>query len=757
MNENETWFSKTYPQHKDKKIAYFCAEFGVHESIPIYSGGLGVLAGDHTKSASDLGIPFIGVGLLYRQGYFDQAIDYDGSQKNEYFWHDFTEMPIELLKDENGEDIVIDVDIAGKKLFARAWKMTVGRVKIYLLDADIEQNTPEMREITYKLYGGGHDMRISQEILLGIGGVRLLKKLGEDPYVWHMNEGHSVFLALERIRNMINEKGLGFYEALEAVRANTLFTTHTPVPAGNDAFPLNLMEKYFGNYWTELKISRQQFMELGVQKMPEGFELFSLTILALKVAGRANGVSRLHGDVSSKLWQEVWKDIPPCENPITYVTNGVHTLSWMNKDMRILLNKYLGDNWHNNITDLKMWEKIDEIPDEELWEMHNKNKRRMIDYIRMVIKRQFRRYNFSQFDIDAVDTLMDENALIIGFARRFATYKRATLIFRNIERLKRIFNLEGKKIHIIFSGKAHPADKGGQALIKKIHEIARQEGFQGKIFFIENYSLHVARYMVRGVDVWLNNPRRPLEASGTSGQKVPVNGGVNFSILDGWWDEGYNGKNGFAINPDVITVEDDEEQADIDANSLYEVLEKEVIRIFYERENGLPKKWIKIMKESIKSVVPVFSTANMVSNYTSKLYVPCMESAEVFSKNDFEIAKKVASDKFNIRTNFSGVRVEKFENTLKNEGKVGEGGKVVVEINPGNLNENYLSLEFCVYDKNENVIDVKEFELKEKSSNLKYEIEYRFEKSGEFKYGIRIVPKYENYIHKYELGMAYWL
>lgn len=761
MNQTDTWFNKNHSDKKENKIAYFCAEFGVHESVPIYSGGLGVLAGDHAKSASDLGLPFLGVGLLYRQGYFEQEIDNEGNQKNEFFSHKFSEMPISLVKDEKGQEVIIDVDIQDRKLYARAWKMQVGRIPLYLLDADIDRNTEKDREITFKLYGGDQEMRISQEILLGIGGVRLLEKLDIKPSVWHMNEGHSVFLGLERIKKIIEEKKLSFYEALELVRADTIFTTHTPVPAGNDAFPLSLKDKYFKKYWESVGLSRQQFMELGLQVMPEGFELFSLTILAFRIAGRANGVSKLHGDVSSNLWKEVWKDIPEKENPVDFVTNGVHTLSWMAPEFQDMMDKYLGEDWKYFISKEKTWEGIDKIPAAELWETHKKLKIKLIDFMRNWIKNQKSRNLVSMNDINQVDTFFDPDALIIGFARRFATYKRATLIFRDLERLRKILSKDGKKIHLVFSGKAHPADKGGQALVKSIHEIAKMEGFQGKIFFLENYSLRVSRYLVAGVDVWLNNPRRPLEASGTSGQKVPVNGGLNFSILDGWWDEGFNGKNGWAINPEVKTFEDEETQAIVDCNSLYDILENDILEMYYQRDkDGLPQEWIQFMKESMKTVCPVFSTDNMVMNYCKKLYIPAINTGQLYNENNNAAAKTAATKKYDIMSYWNSITVEKTEglDTINDKILPGQNIKLSVVVNPGKISSENIKVQFCIYDNSENPVEIIDFNSKsEKDGNMIYSLDYKWKNSGTFYAGVRIIPCFDNIIHPYEFGLAYWI
>ncbi|MCK4777970.1 MAG: alpha-glucan family phosphorylase, partial [Actinomycetia bacterium] len=462
-------------------------------------------------------------------------------------------------------------------------------------------------------------MRISQEIILGIGGVKTLKALGIEPDVWHMNEGHSVFLGLERIRNKVKEQGINFYEALEAVRSNTIFTTHTPVPAGNDAFPLTLKDKFFQKYWQEVGINRHNFMDLGLQVQPEGYEIFSLTILAFKLSGRANGVSELHGKVSRHIWKRMWPFIPEEEIPIIHITNGIHTFSWLSKEMSALYDKYLSKDWKDYITHPEIWEKVEEIPDKDMWDTRLKIKEKMFKYLSHKLKSQCRRNEEHPKMIKCYEDIFSTKALVIGFARRFATYKRATLIFENKERLLKLLSDPDRPVYLVFAGKAHPADEPGQALIKEIYDISRSPEFFGKVFFIEDYNIKLAKKLVHGVDVWLNTPRRPLEASGTSGQKVPVNGGLNLSILDGWWCEGYNGENGWAIGTEEENI-GHEQQDRIDRESLYDILEYEVIPAFFERdENGLPQKWIKLMKNSIKSVIPKFSTDRMVKDYADKL------------------------------------------------------------------------------------------------------------------------------------------
>ena len=545
INSKITWFSKKYPNNKNDLIAYFSAEYGLDEILPIYSGGLGILSGDHLKSASDLGIPLVAVGLLYKNGYFHQKINGNGVQETEYYDIDISSLPILPVTDYEGKDVVISIKLPKKKLYLKVWKIIVGRVNLYLLDSDIEENIEEYRKITKALYGGDQEMRICQEIVLGMAGVELLKTLGMEPIVYHMNEGHSAFLTLKLIEDIIKEKKVSFEIARDIVSSKTVFTTHTPVPAGNDIFPLNLVEKYFKDYWNELGITKTDFLKLGM-KPKTGLENgFNMGILALKIAGKKNGVSKLHGAVSRELFGEIWPNIAANESPITYVTNGIHTCTWLAPSLKKLYNKYLMPYWQDNIQNDATWERIKAIPDEKLWEEHNIRKQKLLEIVKDATISRLRRNGYNYEEIHKIVSGLNPNALTIGFARRFATYKRATLIFKDLERITQIFSNAEKPVQIIFAGKAHPADKEGQDLIKFIHEISMKPQFKGKVFLLENYNIAMSRYLVSGVDVWLNNPRRPMEASGTSGQKASVNGVINLSVLDGWWAEGYNSKNGW--------------------------------------------------------------------------------------------------------------------------------------------------------------------------------------------------------------------
>ena len=570
------------------------------QTIPIYSGGLGILSGDHLKSASDLGIPLVAVGLLYKNGYFHQKINGYGDQETEYNNIELSDLPIKSVKDENGEELKINVKFGKRKVYLKVWQINVGRIKLYLLDSDIDENSPEDREVTLKLYGGDQEMRIKQEIVLGMGGTNLLTRaLGLNPTVYHMNEGHSAFLILELIKNIIKEKKVSFEVAKDIASSKTVFTTHTPVPAGNDIFPIGLVEKYFKEFWPRLNLDREEFLKLGMKPCTELETGFNMGILALKVAGKKNGVSKLHGAVSRELFGDVWPEIAANESPITYVTNGIHTCSWLAPSLKELYNKYLIPYWQDNIYKDEVWENINNIPNQELWGIHQQRKQKLLDIVKESTTNRLRRSGYSYEEINDITSKLNPNALTIGFARRFATYKRATLIFRDLERITQILNNADRPVQLIFAGKAHPADKEGQDLIKRIHEISMMPQFKGKIFLLENYNIAMSRYLVSGVDIWLNNPRRPMEASGTSGQKASVNGVINFSVLDGWWAEGYNQENGWTIgtNAEFTSYE---EQDDADSQSMYRTLEEKIIPTYYSKDENIEELAIKSVENLIE-------------------------------------------------------------------------------------------------------------------------------------------------------------
>ena len=640
MNSKNTWFANNYPENKNDLIAYFSAEYGLDRTIPIYSGGLGILSGDHLKSASDLGIPLVAVGLLYKNGYFHQKINGYGDQETEYINIELSNLPINPVKDKNGEDLIIYVKFPKRRLYLKVWQINVGRIKLYLLDSDIEKNNPEDRDVTLRLYGGDQEMRIRQEIVLGMGGTNLLTRaLGLNPTIYHMNEGHSAFLILELIKNIIRDKQVSFDVARDIASSKTVFTTHTPVPAGNDIFPLDLVDKYFKDFWPRLGLDREEFLRLGMKPSQILEPGFNMGILALKVAGKKNGVSKLHGAVSRELFGDVWPDIAANESPITYVTNGIHTCSWLSPKLKELYNKYLMPYWQDNIHEDKVWEKINNIPDKTLWETHQDRKEKLLKLVKDNTTQRLRRSGYSYEEINEITSKLNPNALTIGFARRFATYKRATLIFKDLERITQILNNSEKPVQLIFAGKAHPADKEGQDLIKRIHEISMMPQFKGKIFLLENYNIAMSQYLVSGVDVWLNNPRRPMEASGTSGQKASVNGVINFSVLDGWWAEGYNQENGWTIGTNA-EYNSYEEQDIADSQSMYHTLEDKIIPTYYNKnEEGISPKWIRIMKNSIISTGGKYSTARMLVDYTNNLYMPLCNLTKKYYKNVDTVAE----------------------------------------------------------------------------------------------------------------------
>ncbi len=628
MGEKETWFVKNYPEvTAGQSIAYFSFEFGLHESIPAYAGGLGILAGDHLKESSDMGIPLEAIGFIYNQGYFVQKITEDGWQETSNFYLDFNKLPMIPILDEKDKPILISVQLPGREIKARIWQIQVGRVPLYLLDTNISENSSFDQQLTAKLYTSDLETRISQEILLGMGGVRVMRALGYNPTVWHMNEGHSAFLSVERCAELVRQ-GKTFEEAKEIVRKGNVFTTHTPVPAGNDKFPVWLVEKYFSQIWPDLGLTREQFIDLAKEASPYG-DQFTMPILALRLSERCNAVSELHGQVSRNMWHFLWPDRKVEEVPITHITNGVHTFSWLSRRMGILFDEYLGTEWRLDPSNPKVWEKVDSIPDAELWAVKRHQKRKLMRFINDKARAQWLTGEVHPVQTIAAGVLLDADALTIGFARRFPTYKRGYLILRDYERLLRIINNVDAPVQIIFSGKAHPADEPGKLIVQQLYRAIKDHRTGGRMVFVENYDMDIARHLVQGVDVWLNTPRRPMEASGTSGMKAAMNGCLNFSVLDGWWHEGYNGKNGWAIGDDK-TYESDEKQDEMDALSLYETLEDQIVPIYYSNrsENGVPTTWMSWVKEAIRTLSPQFSTRRMVGDYVREMYIPAIKESE---------------------------------------------------------------------------------------------------------------------------------
>ena len=764
MQTKETWFSKNYPNNANDLIAYFSAEYGIDEIIPIYSGGLGILSGDHLKSASDLGLPFVAVGLLYKNGYFNQKIDGYGTQKTEYTNIDLDNLPILPVKDENGEDLIIDVDFPDRKLYLKIWKIVVGRISLYLMDSDIDKNIAEDRVVTLRLYGGDQEMRIRQEIVLGMAGIKLLRRLGLKPSVYHMNEGHSAFLTLEVIKDVMEEKQVSFEVAKSMCSAKTVFTTHTPVPAGNDIFPIELVEKYFKDFWPRLGLTREEFLKLGMKPCDNLEPGFNMGILALKIAGKKNGVSKLHGEVSRELFSEVWPHIAPNESPITYVTNGIHTCTWLAPKLKDLYNKYLIPYWQDNIHEDDVWKKIDTIPDDKLWEVHMERKQKLINVIKQNLINRLRREGVSYDAIGEALANLHPDTLMIGFARRFATYKRATLIFKDLERITQILNNSEKPVQLIFAGKAHPADKEGQDLIKRIHEISMMPQFKGKIFLLENYNIAMSQYLVSGVDVWLNNPRRPMEASGTSGQKASVNGVVNFSVLDGWWAEGYNQKNGWTIGTNA-EYPSYEEQDIADSQSMYYTLENKIIPAYYAKdENGISKKWMQYMKNSIMSTGGKYSTARMVVDYTNQLYIPLCNLTKKYYTN-LESVTEYSVWKKDITTNWKDVQIEQIEGNADNI-TLDAGNQIEVKcvVTLPNIDVRHIEAQ-VYYGKfldDGSVQDVKIIPMKldgKDDENKKYYYSAKIDliSGGNYGYSFRVMPKHEMLLESANLDLIKWV
>ena len=764
LESKNTWFSKNYPNNKNDLIAYFSAEYGLDEIMQIYSGGLGILSGDHLKSASDLGIPFVAVGLLYKNGYFHQKINAYGEQETEYRKLDISSLPIKEVKKEDNEVLIIDVKMPMSTLYLKVWKVEVGRVCLYLLDSDIEQNEEEYRDVTSTLYGGNQETRIKQEMVLGMAGCKLLKAIGLKPTVYHMNEGHSAFLIFELIQEIMEEKQVTFPIAKDIVSSKTVFTTHTPVPAGNDIFPTSLIETYFNGLWEKFGISKEEFLKLGMAPNSEIEKSgFNMGIFALKVSGKKNGVSKLHGAVSRDLFAEVWPNIIAHESPITYVTNGIHTCSWLAPNLKKLYNKYLIPFWQDMIYDDEIWKNIKNIPDKELWEAHIERKRKLLAYVKDNTADRLKRNGYTYDQISKVVSGLNPNALTIGFARRFATYKRATLIFRDLERITQILNDSNRPVQLIFAGKAHPADKEGQELIKFINEISMKPQFKGKVFFLEDYSIGMSRYLISGVDVWLNNPRRPMEASGTSGQKASVNGVINFSILDGWWAEGYNAFNGWKIgvnsNYDNYEIQDND-----DSESIYNTLEKKIIPSYYNKnDNGYSNSWVNMMKESIISTGGKYSTARMLVDYTQKLYIPLCDLTNKYYTN-IKNVEDFNNWKENVKENFKNIVISQ-EDNVDNEtidaGKIIkvkckvclpdiDADKIQVEVYYGQLQDNGIM-------GNVTIIPMKLKESNEENKEYLYEAKVELTTGGDYGYTFRVMPKHEMLLDAENLDLVKWI
>lgn len=759
----KNWFELEYPQHSDKQIAYFSLEYGLDTSLPVYSGGLGVLSGDTLKSASDLGIPVVAMGLLYRYGYFRQFLSSDGWQQEKYVENDWYHMPVHLVKDENDQPLKVSIDFDGTPVYLQVWKVAVGKIPLFLLDTNIPENATKYREITSVLYGGDKDMRIRQEIILGIGGVKALRALGYDPSIYHMNEGHSWFLTLERIKYLMEEKGLSFKEASQYIWSTTIFTTHTPVPAGNEKFDPLLVKRYLGSYISKLGISWKEFIGFGRIFAEDENETFCMTVAALRYSAFANGVSKLHGRVSREMWHNIWPEVPKDEIPIKSVTNGVHPRSWISHDMDELYESYFGADYRNKPYVLEAWENVHKIPDSELWRIHNRRRERLVFFARKRLKQQLIRRGASQLEIQRADQILDPQILTIGFARRFSTYKRGNLIFTDIDRLVEIINNPEQPLQLIIAGKAHPLDNPGKDIIKEIIHYAADERFRNRIIFLEDYDINVARYLVQGTDVWLNTPRRPLEASGTSGMKAAMNGVINMSILDGWWDEGYKDDNGFKIG-NGEEYKNIEMQDFLESEMLYTTLEKEVVPLFYELDDvGLPAKWIAKMKATITMSGKDFSAHRMLIDYANNFYVPGIQASDKLKDTDMSLTHTVSSWVDNIQANWNNLKIENVEiPEISGTIFVGQKFPITLQVALGSISPDDVSVEVISgkLDSQEQILNSNPAKAELISSNGKgshtFTCEVICQESGRFGITARIIPQNENLPHTIKPKLINW-
>ena len=769
LQSKTTWFRKTHGNTHNPLIAYFSAEFGLTECISIFAGGLGILAGDHLKSSSDLGVPIIGVGLLYQQGYFRQYLNAAGWQQEAMEDNDFHSIPATLLREQDGKPKTIDISYPDKKVFAQIWRLQAGRVSLYLLDTNISENArSEDRDITDQLYGGDLENRIRQEILLGIGGCKMLEALDIHPTVYHMNEGHSAFLSLELIRNYMEKHSLTYAEARELASASLVFTTHTPVTAGHDYFPPDMMDHYFAAFIPKLGIDRKRFLALGRRNSDDEKESFCMTTLALRMASFSNGVSRLHGQISRQMWHDLWPGVPEDEIPILHISNGVHFQSWISQEMEQLYERYLGPSWREQPAEQSVWRRVESIAAEELWHTHARRRERLVAFTRKRLRSQLQQRGASQAELKSIEDALDPDALTIGFARRFATYKRATLLIRDKNRLASILNDAKRPVQIIFAGKAHPLDDSGKALIQQITALAREPQFRHRMVFLEDYDVSVARYLVQGVDVWLNTPLRPNEASGTSGMKALANGAINLSILDGWWDEAYldhatdASPVGWAIGRGE-SYADREYQDQVEAEALYDILERDVIPTFYDRSaDGLPRRWVSLMMSSIGTLCPRYNTNRMIREYTEKFYLPAHADHESLAADGNAQAKAHAALKKRIRSEWSNVRIEMIDTQILPEIHAGETVRFSARVYMGNLTLEDLRIELYAGPLNAQgeivrpIITEMPFIRKEDGAHI-FELKaIPCCGSGQHGFTVRVVPRHPDEKHPFAIGLIAW-
>jgi starch phosphorylase len=765
-----TWFGqrfgKTHPGVFDKPtFAYFSMEFGITECLQNYSGGLGVLSGDHLKSASDLGVPLVGVGLLYQEGYFRQYLNADGYQQESYPINDYANLPVTLMRNDAGQPLKISVTLPGRELYAQIWRVQVGRVSLYLLDTNIADNPREDdRNLTDRLYGGDRRTRIRQELLMGIGGIRALHALGLNPPVCHMNEPHAAFLALERIRLFMQEHGVDFWEAKDIIAQSNLFTTHTPVPAGLERFGYDLIDEHFTDYYKSMGLTRDQFINLGRENMGD-YVLFSMAVLALNLSSGANGVAKLHGEVSRQMWQWMYPQVPKHEIPVKSITNGIHVQTWINHDIASLLDRYLDPAWRNEEWRADIWEGVDAIPDSELWRTHERRRERLVSFARRRLVEQLKRRGAPQHEIEEAKEVLDPDALTIGFARRFATYKRATLLFTDPERLARILNHPDRPMQVIFAGKAHPHDTAGKDFIRQINNLARDPLFHNRIVFLEDYDMHIARYLVQGVDVWLNNPRRPQEASGTSGMKVIYNGGLNCSILDGWWDEGYDPSVGWAIGNGEEYPDSEASQQDyIESEALYNMLEHDIVPTFYTRIGGTPREWLAKMKNAMKRLGPYFNTHRMVQEYTEVLYMPHYERFMSLTTPTLDAGLAYAEWREKVERVWGKVHVHRLD-VSGEEVKVGEPLEVTTEVFLGDLKPEDVEVQLYFGALNSRgeigsgeALTMKATAEQNGTADSLYRFAARltYHTSGERGLSVRVLPKHQQLPTQFLPGIIRW-
>jgi starch phosphorylase len=763
LNER-TWYRKHRGKTEEKECyAYFCAEYGLVDCLPIYSGGLGVLAGDHLKSASDLGLPLVAVGLLYQEGYFAQYLNADGWQQERYPVNDFYNLPLHLERKEDGSELRIEVEYPGRTVYARVWRVQVGTVPLYLLDTNIEPNNPYDHDITDELYGGDLDLRIHQEMMLGIGGMRVLQALGYKPTVYHLNEGHSAFLILERIRKLIQEEGLSFTEAKQVAQATQIFTTHTPVSAGFDLFPPDKAMYYVGQYANHFGLSREEFLGLGREDVSNLESPFSMAALAIKTSSFINGVSQLHGEVSRVMFQGLWANLPLVEVPITSITNGVHARSAVAKSTQELYDRYVGPSWSEKGPEDPLWDRINSIPDEEMWRNHERCRSEMVVYVRERMQKHLRDRGATPNELAAAQEILDPNILTIGFARRFATYKRANLFMRDMDRIKKIMMAnKDRQVQFVIAGKAHPKDTPGKELIREIIHQIREAGIGDHVVFVPDYDIYLARLLVAGCDVWLNTPRRPREASGTSGMKAAMNGLPNLSILDGWWEEADYVRTGWAIGHGE-TYDDTEYEDQVEANALYDLLEQEVVPLFYNRDGeGVPRGWVAKMKDAIKLNCPVFNTARMLRDYAIRGYFPTSDRFMAMTQDAYKPAKELAHWKHRLFDGWYNIKIEDVDIAAPSELMVNQAVAVKTRINLAGLTSEDVQVELYQGSINAdgqiiNGVPVPMiFQGTDEHHRSIYTGEISYSASGLQGLSLRVLPKHDNLSSPYEPGLVLW-